>query len=302
MRIKYKNWNPRSQSLILITQANKIITEYENNGYVLTLRQLYYQFVARGLIPNTEKSYHHIGSIITNARMAGLISWEAIEDRTRTLNSFWSEEDETVAVRALPMYMRFDQWARQEYYIEVWVEKEALGNVVERACEPLLVPHLACKGYLSASEAWRGGRRYLEKIEEGKKCILIHLGDHDPSGIDMTRDNAKRLSLFSEAFTSIPVTRIALNINQVEKYNPPPNPTKITDSRAKSYIAEYGNTSWELDALEPQVIETLITNEINKYIDQDIWDEVADEQEEKRNLLVKLHDRWDDIKAILQTE
>ncbi|MCU7840844.1 MAG: hypothetical protein KZQ94_15880 [Candidatus Thiodiazotropha sp. (ex Troendleina suluensis)] len=203
-------------------------------------------------------------------------------------------------IKKLPYYIRFDQWDRQDYYIEVWVEKEALGNVISRACKPYLVPHMSCKGYLSASEAWRAGRRFLERHDRGQNCILIHLGDHDPSGIDMTRDNRDRLDIFTELPESVSVHRIALNMDQVTEYSPPPNPAKITDSRAKGYIRKYGRTSWELDALEPQVLERFIQGEIEQYVDHDIWQEVLEEQDEKRRLLTNIYERWDEIKHIVE--
>jgi len=302
MKIKYQNWNPRDNSIVLVNTANDIIEEYETDGYILTLRQLYYQFVARALIENTERSYKNLGSIITKARMAGLISWEAIEDRTREHHAFWYDEDELNAINELSRYIRFDRWDRQDTYVEVWVEKEALGNVIERACSPLLVNYMACKGYLSASEAWRAGMRYQRKLNDGKQCILIHLGDHDPSGIDMTRDNRDRLDIFTEEMSGVDVRRIALNMDQIDKYSPPPNPTKIKDSRSKDYIKKFGRTSWELDALEPQVIEKLITKEIKQFIDWDSWEEIGELQRKKRNLLDQIGEKWDWIKQQLDDE
>lgn len=299
MKIFYKDWSPRSATLELVETANKIIGEYQRSGYVLTLRQLYYQFVARDIIENSERSYKNLGSVITNARMAGLISWEAIEDRNREHRTFWFDEDILNPVRDLPRYIRFDRWLRQDFYVEVWVEKEALGNVVSRACDPYLVPHMSCKGYLSASEAWRAGVRFSQKLEQGHQCILIHLGDHDPSGIDMTRDNRERLDLFTRLPGGVDVRRIALNMNQVDKYSPPPNPAKITDSRAKGYIREFGRTSWELDALEPQILERMIQTEIRSYIDFDVWEEVGQMQEQQREILANIHERWDQILPII---
>jgi len=295
MKKFYKEWNPRANAIALVSHAENIINQYEAKGYTLTLRQLYYQFVARDIIENSERSYKNLGNLITKARLAGLISWEAIEDRNRKHNDFWYDEDEANPIKLLPHYIRFDQWARQDVYVEVWVEKEALGNVISRACEPLLVPHMSCKGYLSASEAWRAGRRFKQKIAEGKICKMIHLGDHDPSGLDMTRDNSDRLELFSESY-GVEVTRIALNMDQVDEYSPPPNPTKLTDSRAKEYLKEFGKTSWELDALEPRVLESLIKDEVEQYIDFNIWDEVKEEEKEKQDLLRKLYTNWDSIK------
>lgn len=302
MKMHYKDWNPTHQSQVLVRLADSIISEYQDQGYVLTLRQLYYQFVARDVIENSERSYKNLGSLINKARLAGMISWEAIEDRNREHNTYWHQEDELELIDNLYRHIRFDRWERQDYYVEVWVEKEALGNVISRACDPMLVPHMSCKGYLSSSEAWRAGQRFEEKIKQGKECVLIHLGDHDPSGVDMTRDNRDRLDLFTRLSGGVEVVRLALNMEQVDEYSPPPNPTKITDSRAKEYIKKYGRTSWELDALEPQVMADMITEEVEKYIDWEVWRDVGDQEFEARDVLKLLGSNWDDIKKKLLLE
>jgi hypothetical protein len=169
------------------------------------------------------------------------------------------EESEQEVLKDIERGFALDRWARQNTYVEVWVEKEALASVIERPCGRFAVPYMSCKGYLSVSEAWRAGQRFEEMLDQGRHCVLIHLGDHDPSGIDMTRDNDDRLALF--AGERIDVRRIALNMDQVQRYNPPPTPTKITDSRAGDYIRKHGQTSWELDALQPQVLDKLISDE-----------------------------------------
>jgi len=296
MRIAYEDWNPKPESVLKLDWVNEIIEEYQKQGYILTLRQLYYQLVARGLIQNTEREYKNLGTLVTKGRMAGLISWHAVEDRLRGHVKTFCQEDEDKLIRDLPYYITFSRWARQEHYIEVWVEKEALGNVIGRACTPLQVTHLSCKGYMSASAAWRAGRRFKVKLEEGKQCHLIHLGDHDPSGIDMTRDNQERTDLFSEAGGQVDVDRIALNMHQVDEFDPPPNPAKESDSRAAGYIAVYGDTSWELDALEPAFIEKLIKDKIEGLIDWDVWNETAEEEQVVKDRLTRLGDRWEDLK------
>jgi len=307
MKIVYEDWCPSAASLALVTDANEIIAEYEADEYTLTLRQLYYQFVSRDLIENTEKSYKRIGSLITKARMAGMISWNAIEDRNRTHNSFWYDEDYMSPIMELPDLIRFDRWARQEVYVEAWVEKEALGNVLARVCDKYLVPHMACKGYLSASEAWRAGQRFDYQLGKGKKCILLHLGDHDPSGVDMTRDNNHRLQIFSGARWgghneggSVEVRRLALNMDQVEEHTPPPNPTKVTDSRASDYIKKFGHTCWELDALDPKTLEELLTDEIRSLINAREWQKVNEEEENVKATLADVAENWDEIEQFLK--
>jgi hypothetical protein len=257
---------------LLITRANLIIQEYQDANYTITLRQLYYQLVARGLIENSERSYKRVGSVIADARMAGRIDWEAIEDRTRNVRALghWASPQDIVASCA--KQYREDLWWDQPQYVEVWVEKDALVGVVQAACEPLDVPYFSCRGYTSASEMWQAAMRLIDATKRGHEVTIIHLGDHDPSGIDMTRDIGDRLGLFlGHEDMSVTVRRIALNMNQVERYNPPPNPAKVTDARYDQYQRQYGDESWELDALEPGVMVALIRETITEYIDESRW-------------------------------
>jgi hypothetical protein len=294
---QYKNHKFRPSTLELIEKAEAIIQEYAEQGYTLTLRQLYYQFVSLNAIENSERSYKRLGNTITKAREAGILSWTSIEDRNRTAHRPYVEESVQRILNDLPYEFHADFWADQPYYIEVWVEKEALGNVLERACQKWKLPRMACKGYLSASEAWRAGQRFQQAIAEGKETLLIHLGDHDPSGLDMTRDNQERASLFAEDFVG--VNRLALNMEQVTRYRPPPNPTKVTDSRAADYMQRYGETSWELDALKPQVIVDLVNDAVTPLIDMEAWDAAQDKQDHNRELLSGVGDHWEEIKDMI---
>lgn len=295
---QFKDKRYGEEALANIRVAHGIILDYMRQGYTLTLRQLYYQFVSRNIIPNTERSYKNLGTLITDARMTGDIPWNGIEDRAREVHQKYSNEDMRSVFRGIEYHFAVNPWERQEHYIEVWVEKEALGNVVERPCADLHVTHMACKGYLSASQAWAAGKRFKYAFEEGKRCILIHLGDHDPSGLDMTRDNGERVNLFSDSYAK--VERIALNMDQISRYRPPPNPAKITDSRASDYIKRCGNESWELDALEPSVIDRLIRDKINQYRDVDLWNEDMAREEEAREHLKKFYSHYDKIEGFVR--
>jgi len=295
MKIKYKDYKPQSEALNIIHNAEKIIIDYSEDGYTLTLRQLYYQFVKENLLPNTQKSYDKLGKIISRARMAGMISWHAIEDKHRSASTASTTNDDIgEIINDCKWYVHVNHWDEQDCYIEVWVEKDALGNVIERACEKYDVPHMACKGYLSTSEAWAAGQRFEKAITNGNRCIVIHLGDHDASGIDMSRDNQKRLNLFTQSY-NVELRRIALNMDQVEQYNPPPNPAKQTDPRAKAYIEKYGNVSWELDALKPQVLVDLIQNELEKYIDLNIWNQASEREENLRSEISEIASRMQNL-------
>lgn len=285
-----KSFRPDTQTRI--NQANEIIAEYQAQGFKLTLRQLYYQFVSRDLVPNTVQSYKSLGDVVNDGRLAGLIDWDAIEDRTRNLRSSPHWSSPRSIVRACADQFAVDLWDTQDNYVEVWIEKDALVGVIEGICTQLDVPYFACRGYTSQSEMWGAAQRLIERENRGKKTTIIHLGDHDPSGIDMTRDIQDRLELFGS--TAV-IHRIALVYDQIEQYNPPPNPAKTTDARYQSYADRFGEESWELDALEPRVIVDLIREAVEDRIDQGAWEEALERQKTGRDQLGKVSRRWESV-------
>jgi hypothetical protein len=284
-------------SMAIVTTAQEIIRDYASQGLTLTLRQLYYRFVARDAIPNTEKSYKRVGSIINDARLAGLLDWDAIEDRGRELHrsSHWDTPADIIDTAARGFSM--DRWAGQHYRVEVWVEKQALEAIVGMAAGGRDCPYFACKGYTSQSEMWRAAMRMKRYRANRQSPVVIHLGDHDPSGMDMTRDITERIN--ATFGVNVEVLRIALNMDQVEEYDPPPNPAKTTDSRFEGYAAEFGDESWELDALEPATLHSLITEAIDQCLDRPLYDAVVARETEAKAVLGKLSDRWPDVAEMI---
>lgn len=298
-KICYVEKNFRKPTLDQIATANAIIDEYAAQGFDLTLRQLYYQMVARGYIENSERSYKNFGNVIDDGRLAGLIDWDRIVDRTRNLRGNSHFRDPAHIMTAAVSSFQIDKWGRQPYRVEVWVEKDALIGVVEVACRRLDVPFFACRGYTSQSEMWAAAQRLKNWRRRGQTPVIFYLGDHDPSGIDMTRDVADRMTLFAGGMR---VDRLALNWDQVERYNPPPNPAKLTDSRAEGYIAKFGLSSWELDALDPTTLAGLIETAVETFRDESLWSEAVEEEEEGLRLLQEAADRWGDVADFLQSE
>jgi hypothetical protein len=286
-----KRFNRSSVEIIAI--AETICQEYARRGLSLTLRQLYYQFVARGYIDNRQTEYKRIGSIVADARLAGLIDWDHIEDRTRFLRGVTTWTSPNQILRAVAGQFQTNRWRNQDQHVEVWIEKDALVGVIQNPCSRWHVDYFACRGYASASEVRSAGVRFVHHESMGRHTTVIHLGDHDPSGLDMTRDLEDRLRLFG---SRVDVHRIALNMNQVEQYTPPPNPAKMTDSRANDYVDLYGFESWELDALDPTVIQDLVEGEILARLDMNEWNRVTAEDLAVRETLKRLADNWDDVR------
>lgn len=290
MKICYVTKRFSRGHLATIKRANDILDQYAAQGFTLTLRQLYYQFVARGFIPNKQKSYKRLGSIIGDGRLAGMIDWSYLEDRTRNLASLTHFDGPSDALKKLCGWYHVDMWANQGYRPEVWIEKDALVGVIQGVCEENDVPYFSCRGYTSLSEMWRAALRLKGYMREGKTPYIIHFGDHDPSGIDMSRDIVDRIQ---QTFLSeCDFRRVALNMDQIREFNPPPNPAKVTDSRYKAYVKEYGDESWELDALEPTKFRELIETKLDGLRDDTQWDADVKEKARVKKQLIEVATDW----------
>lgn len=308
-KIAYVERSFRPADEELIDWADGVCQAYAQQGYSLTLRQLYYQGVAQAVFANREQSYDRLGRVITDARLAGLIDWDHIVDRTRRWEYLphWGdpnqegEESAREFVESVLPQFRTLKWATQPYYIEVWVEKEALVDVVARPARRHDLSYFAARGYASQSSQHVAAQRFVEAVESGRKALILHLGDHDPSGIDMTRDIYDRINLFVEHHTGeeVEVERLALNMDQVRRYNPPPNPAKMSDSRAGDYVRRFGESSWELDALDPPTIDALITAAVEARRDDAKWLDAIERENAGKGLLKEAVERWDDVAELL---
>lgn len=268
-------------SLALIEKCDEIVQDYQAQGLRLTLRQLYYQLVSRNIIENKERSYKNLGSLVSDGRLAGLLDWGAIEDRVRVPqvpNEFSGLPE--LAEAALAAY-RLPRWEGQDHYVELWVEKDALAGVLRPLAAEFHVTLMVNRGYSSQSAMYESAKRF-DRASNQAYLTLFYLGDHDPSGEDMVRDVRERLRMFGP---DVDVVKVALTMAQVQKYRPPPNPAKLTDSRARAYIEKFGPHSWEVDALDPATLATLVRKALRSRVDQDKMDAVvAREGEDKKKL------------------
>lgn len=332
-KLDYETWNVSDRIMRLGREIVSIANRYASQGYDLSVRQLYYQLVAADRIPNTIASYKQITVITDRLRMAGMLDWYRIVDRTRHVGGrgHWDSPDQVVLSSADAYAI--DHWEDQPRRVEIWVEKEALAGVIGRVGMNEDVSYFACRGYTSTSAMWLAARRFLDYWKTGQAVTILHLGDHDPSGIDMTRDIRARLEhflsvdwvrdhrwafdrdhLFAQYEEILPhleervgpdplvIKRIALNMDQIQAYQPPPNPAKTTDSRYKAYQELHGIESWELDALEPSILADLMTQEIRAIRDDELYQARIDRENEERGILTELVERWDDVQAFLRNE
>jgi hypothetical protein len=284
----FKSVRFSEKSLGLIENCNTIIADYQSQGLRLTLRQLYYQLVTKNIIPNVERSYKNLSALLTDARMSGKTDWNAIEDRIRqpVIPAEWSSIG-AIAESAARSF-RLPRRADQPKYVELWVEKDALAGVLEPLADEAHVTLMVNRGYSSASAMYESAQRFAENGEdeegEPRELIMLYLGDFDPSGEDMVRDVRDRLETFR---VSVDVQKIALTRDQIDQYDPPPNPAKMSDPRAAAFVAEHGSSSYEVDALPPNVLARLVRAALAEITDQEKMAAVIEREEAGKAALRK---------------
>lgn len=285
MKIFYRDTKLRPAGLELLDKINNIIEEYAAIGIPkMTLRQLYYQLVSRGIIANKPSEYSKISDILVEGRMAGIVDWEAIEDRLRVPYRPYHAASVSAAMRDIARQYKTDRQAGQPYNLLVIVEKDALSGVLRPVTSKYMIPLLVNRGYGSCTIMHD---MYTSFSGDGRPGKILYIGDHDPSGKDMIRDVVCRIGEFGY---DVKIDPIALTWDQIEEYDPVPNPAKITDPRAKGYIEKYGNISWEVDALRPNVLSKILEDSIIDHMDMDVYREVMEDESEDRKKLYELAD------------
>lgn len=280
----------------LCAQIIQLVERYEQEGYSLTLRQLYYQLVAADIIPNDMKMYRKLSPLVVELREAGLIDWDSIVDRARAVNLPWYTGGVADAISTIKAQYRLDRMSGQSKYIELWIEKDALSDVVGRVTGRYGIRLVVNKGYTSATFMYEAVQRMKSAWHCGKRPLILYMGDHDPSGLDMTRDIRDRMIDY-RAPSDMSVEHIALLSPQISLYNPPPNPAKLSDPRAESYIERFGPSSWELDALRPQVLEEIAQTAILRHIDQVAYAAVLHREKADKDELTRLITRYNNDPA-----
>jgi hypothetical protein len=271
----------------VVELVNEILSQYT---MPLTLRQVFYRLIANYNYPNTNSAYSQLSKQLVEARERGDIDETKIEDRSREFlggDQGFDRLEEFLDYQineflSSPKYYYRKMWTEQPKFVIVWVEKDALSRIISSIAEKYNVITAPSRGYASYTYI----KQAIENLPVDKDIIILHFADHDPSGLDMTRDLQER---FSDYYSGdVKVERVALTYNQVQTYHLSPNPTKTADPRAKEYVSQFGNQCWELDAIEPNELQRLVSESIEKHIDVEKWNKTLEEAKQERQELEKI--------------
>ena len=288
-------WTERN--LQKLEQIQEVLSQWRSY-WPMTLRQIYYQLVSQQIIANKSSEYKLLSRFLKYARLDKKISWDAIEDRTRSRyysGGYYNKKSfiESELGNFLTGYYR-DLVQDQEVHIEVWIEKDALSSIFSRVTNRYCLSTVVCKGFSSVSFLKDFKNRILKN---GKSPIMLYFGDFNPSGLEMLDSMA--ITLNDEMnINRIKFKRIALTKEDIEKYSLPHDPSAVkkTDSRYNKFISRHGEYAVELDALDPDVLEHKIVDAIEAELDMDKFNAQIEQQNIDRD---ELDDLQSDVRKML---
>lgn len=322
---------------VIINAILSTVRRYENMGYTLTLRQLYYQLVATNAMPNDQACYSKLSTLLDDCRYSGIVDWDSIEDRGRVPHTPYYEDSVADSLRRTLLSYKLDRRIGQKNYVELWTEKDAISNIMKDSVRDYTITVGINKGFASSTAIYNAYRRFVDEILEGRKVTVLYFGDHDPSGLSMITDIRYRLELMmskgdytdklfrlveaeelvrlaekydlfdlayeanesgdKETFAQymalglikdrFEIRHIGLTKEQITKFNLPSNPAKLSDPRAKAYVAEHGDVSWEVDALNPKDIVSIVKDALTDLLDSEAYNKILPKEDSDRELLSK---------------
>jgi hypothetical protein len=265
-----------------IAAIEDAIVEQLEREQPATVRHVFY-LVANNtkLIDKTEAEYKGtICRLVADLRRSGRIPWGWVADHTRWMRKPRTFTGVASALRRTAQAYRRSMWDDQPQYAEVWCEKDAVSGVVLDVTDPFDVPLMVCRGYPSLTFL-QGAAEHIAAVD--KPTTIYYLGDHDPSGQDISRHVEKSLRSFAPE-AEIHFERLAVTADQIHSLNLPTRPTKTTDSRSKGFAGD----SVDVDAIAPSTLRKLVEDAIVLRIDPHRWNALQAIEREEREYMVRL--------------
>jgi hypothetical protein len=247
-----------SQMDELLTGVLNILGEYDDP---ITIRHLFYRCSGAGLVQKTEDGYNQLRGHLVRWRRSKQVSMDAFIDGSRWhYGSFGSDDLSEYLLDCTRNYRR-NLWQTQPYYVEVWVEKDAIASIVNPIVSEWTLRLFPARGDASMSSLYQASRLFKDYQQQGRRSIIIYLGDYDESGIDIP--NKIESNLWEDHDCYVEMRRVAINREQIDQFNLPTRPPKGTKR------GQVIDVACEIDVLKPSDIRHLLNTEIENLVNRD---------------------------------
>jgi len=253
----------------------------------ITGRGIGYKLFVASLIASMARSeMAKVYRLLLVAREQGMIPWEWIVDEGRQLERSSSWDDPAAFVRTVSRAYRRDFWKYQPRRVEVWSEKGTVRGVLASVLDQYGVGFRPVHGFSGATPVHEVADDF-----DGRPLVILYVGDFDPSGLCMSeRDLPDRFAKYDGGH--ILLKRVALQPNQLTGLPWFPAADKQRDTRYPWFVRNYGDRCWELDALDPNELRTLVEQAIRAEIEPVAWDRCAVVEKAEQASLRTILDSW----------
>jgi hypothetical protein len=252
----------------------------------MTVRQVFYQLVARDAIEKTEEQYHQtVIRLMTEMRLDGELPFDWVVDESRRVRITQTFDNLADAVAHTAKFYRRSALAQSPDYVQIWLEKDALAGVLWDITSDYDVPLMVSRGMPSLTFLYGSAQEIYQAAEQGKQTYIYQFGDHDPSGVLIPKTIERRLhEMCRDRFDCPPpiVERTALTEEQIEEFDLPTRPTK---RRGNNHARGFVGDSVELDALPPRELRAMVTEVIERHVSPTTTMVLRAAEESERELL-----------------
>ena len=271
-----KSWRPHSKSQIMLGQVKQILEEYEEH-LPLTVRQIYYRMIGAYRHPKGTKFNTALGDLLTNARRAGDVPFDAIRDDGIMGGGYWPADLPTF-LQGVDLELKdylIDRQHGQEVQLEVWCEAAGMLPQLARVADEFSIPVYSCGGFNSLTAI----RQIVDAASERRATTVLHLGDYDPSGVSIFNrvvEDVRAFLTVDAPYSRFEGVRVAITEAQIEEHELPMDPITTHDSRSMAWINEGRTEKCELEALSPDVIADTLRERIEEHVDPELRERVLD--------------------------
>lgn len=251
----------------------------------MTVRQVFYQLVARGVVEKTEAEYQ--GTVIrlmTEMRLDGALPFNWVADESRRVRITQTYDNISDAIEQTAKFYRRSALAQSDDYVEIWCEKDALAGVLWDVTSDYDVPLMISRGMPSLTFLYSSACAIRDAAEQGKETFIYQFGDHDPSGVLIPQTIKRRLEEMCQRLDCPPpmVERAALTEDQIEQHRLPTRPTKRDGN---NHANGFAGDSVELDALPPSILREMVRDVIARHIFESATAALREAEDSERELL-----------------
>jgi hypothetical protein len=262
------DYNPHAKTRALLAQVEDVLKTYQAE-LPLSARQVFYRLVAAHEYPKNEDAYKRLLEHLANARRAGMVDFAHIRDDGTSVEApleYGSPEEFLRIAEELASEGQGVRLAGQPRHVELWAEASGMAPQLARIVGPYGITVYSSGGFDSLTVKYEAAKRIGER---DVPTVILHVGDHDPSGLALFQAAAEDVEAFAAEFDGeVHFKRVAITPEQIERHQLPTAPPKKADKRS---VWNDGDGTVQAEALPPDLLAEEIRQAVESELDMEAF-------------------------------